>query len=105
MKQLNETFWIEKLSGDAARVGFTPDGLLNLGQIWNFIPRIEVGGQVAYGQAIATIESSNSVKSLCIPLEGILVKINEDIIAFPESISHVMEVFVFRKVNYALLGL
>lgn len=105
MKQLNETFWIEKVSENVAAVGFTSEGLVNLGQIWNFIPRVEVGDRVVYGQAVATIESTNSVKSLCIPLEGILAKINENIVEFPESISETTEVFLFKKVNYALLGL
>lgn len=104
MRQLNDTFWIEP-HGDSARVGFSPNGLSAMGQIWNFIPRIEVGKPVAYGQAIATIESSNSVKSLCIPIEGILTLINEDILEFPETITEHTIVFVFKKVNYALLGL
>ena len=104
MKQLDETFWANQ-RGDSIGVGFTSQGLINLGQIWNFIPRVRVGDRVFHGQAIATIESTNSVKSLCIPIDGILVSINEDAIDFPESITEDIEVFVFTKVSHALLGL
>ena len=104
MKQLDETFWANR-RGEEISVGFTSQGLVNLGQIWNFIPRIAVGDRVFYGQAIATIESTNSVKSLCIPIDGVLIFINEDAIDFPESITEKTVVFLFTKTSHALLGL
>jgi glycine cleavage system H lipoate-binding protein len=104
MKQLDEIFWIDRVV-DSVRVGFSEKGLASLGQIWNFIPRVAVGDKIVYGQAIATIESSNSVKSLCIPMEGILVAINDEVVEFPETLTDKTEVFLFKKVNYALLGL
>ena len=105
MKQIDETFWVKKYITDNLGVGFTAQGLSNLGVIWNFIPRAAIGDRVKFGQAIASIESTHSLKSLCIPVEGILTFINPEILEFPEGISEKTEVFVFEKVNYALLGL
>jgi len=81
------------------RVGFTAQGLMSLGEIWQFIPRVAVGEKVVFNQAIATIESTTALKSLLIPLDGLLIYINPEILTAPELVSDKTEVFGFSQVR------
>ena len=104
MRQLNEVFWARETNEDL-RVGFTPDGLVSLGQIWQFIPRVAIGDQVQGGQAIATIESTSALRSLLIPITGRLSWINPAILEYPETISEKTDIFAFSKAGHALFSL
>lgn len=104
MRQLDDIFWGRE-DGKELRVGFTPNGLASFGQIWQFIPRLQIGETVQYGQAIATIESTTALRSLCIPVEGRLTWINPEILTAPELVSDKMDIFAFQKAAHALSGL
>jgi glycine cleavage system H lipoate-binding protein len=96
---LNSDFWIEQES-----IGFTFDGLKRLGQIWNFIPRVQVGQKITFGQPIATIETTQQLRSIISPIAGTLIEINAQIISNPELISEETPLFKIRGNENALFG-
>ena len=97
-------FWYKK-DKEQVVVGLTNDSLKELGQIWQFIPRIKVGDSVRNGQAVATVETTTGLRSLIIVLNGVLYQSNTSVLTDPESIDETTTIFTFSKVNYAMLGL
>jgi len=77
--------WIE-LDGKRAKVGVTDHAQSELGDVV-FVELPAVGTAISRGDALGTVESVKAVSDVYAPLSGVVVEVNSELEASPETIN------------------
>ena len=85
LKYTDQHEWVA-LSGDVATVGITDYAADKLGDVV-FVELPAVGTEIAAGAVVGEIESTKSVGELYAPVAGVVVEINEDVVADPALVN------------------
>ncbi|HJL75942.1 MAG: glycine cleavage system protein GcvH [Acidimicrobiales bacterium] len=78
--------WVRVEDGGRVRIGITDYAQDALGDVV-FIDLPSVGATVATGAVFGEVESTKSVSELFAPLSGLVVAVNDDLEAAPESVN------------------
>lgn len=85
LKYTDEHEWVA-LAGDVATVGITDYAADKLGDVV-YVDLPAVGSSVTAGEVCGEIESTKSVGELYAPVAGVVVEINEDVVADPALVN------------------
>ncbi|MEA3238199.1 MAG: glycine cleavage system protein GcvH [Candidatus Bipolaricaulota bacterium] len=77
--------WIE-LDGKRAKVGITDHAQSELGDVV-FVELPAVGTAISRGDTLGTVESVKAVSDVYSPLSGVVVEVNSELEASPETIN------------------
>ena len=77
--------WVE-LDGKRAKVGVTDHAQSELGDVV-FVELPAVGTVISRGDALGTVESVKAVSDVYAPLSGVVVEVNSELEASPETIN------------------
>jgi len=77
--------WIE-LDGKRAKVGVTDHAQSELGDVV-FVELPAVGTAISRGDTLGTVESVKAVSDVYAPLSGVVVEVNSELEASPETIN------------------
>ena len=75
-----------RLDGDEATLGITWFAQDALGELVHYEPP-EEGAEVARGSSYGEVESVKAVSDLIAPLSGVVVEVNQKIVAEPETVN------------------
>ncbi len=95
MKQVSGYYWVEHQENSILAVGLTPEYLKRLGIIWNLIPTR--GKKVCINMPFLHLESSNCLTCLRSPIDGEIVKWNDNLYS-PDRITE-DDALVYVKVS------
>ncbi len=99
MKKYSQTHeWVE-IEGEIASIGISQNAQILLGTI-AFVELPPVGTEVKQGEALGVIESVKSASDFYAPLSGVVVEVNEDLVAYPEALNGQAEYHWLVKLKY-----
>jgi glycine cleavage system H protein len=75
-----------RLEGDEATLGITWFAQDALGELVHYEPP-EEGAEIAKGSSYGEVESVKAVSDLIAPLSGVIVEINQKVVAEPETVN------------------
>ncbi|HMH58875.1 MAG TPA: glycine cleavage system protein GcvH [Galbitalea sp.] len=84
-KYTKEHEWVDA-AGDIATVGITAYAADKLGDVV-FVDLPTIGSTVVEGRVVGEIESTKSVGELFAPVDGIVLEINDAVVATPELVN------------------
>ena len=86
MKKYSQTHeWVE-IEGEIASIGISQHAQILLGTI-AFVELPPVGTEVKQGEALGVIESVKSASDFYAPVSGVVVEVNEGLVAYPEALN------------------
>jgi glycine cleavage system H protein len=87
LRYTEEHEWVEILEGGSIRIGITDYAQDALGDVV-FVQLPSVGSRLEGHAILAEVESTKSVAEVYAPFPGVVVAVNESLMANPEAVNH-----------------
>jgi len=83
---IEDNVWARREPDGTVTIGMTSYGCSLAGQIVAFTPK-KTGREVSQGRSVSTVESGKWVGPVKAPISGVIVAVNEALLAEPEAIN------------------